>query len=137
MILHYIHISIDLTIAENNQPISMANLKLPICQGTYSTNLIDDFTEVSFLNGVMLAMSKQVQEYHPFYSGLCYNCSVPRTNRPLQRCGGCQLVAYCCRECQKDDWSEHKIVCKEFPAIKGKNVLYTKGSWKEHIAGLR
>ena len=56
---------------------------------------------------------------------------------PLQRCGGCQLVAYCSRECQKDDWSRHKFACKEFPLSGGKNVLCTTGPWREHIDALR
>ena len=73
-----------------------------------------------------------------FFLGLCWYCkSSGSTSQPLQRCGGCQLVAYCSRDCQKEDRSTHKYVCKEFPIIKGKNVLHTKGPWKKHIATLR
>ena len=115
----------------------MANLELPICHESYSTDSTQNFTEISFLNGVMQAVSKKCQENHPYFAGLCYNCFGHRTKNPLQRCGGCQLVAYCSKDCQKEDWAEHKKVCKEFPVIKGKNVLFTKGSWKNHITGLR
>jgi hypothetical protein len=27
------------------------------------------------------------------------------------RCNGCQKVYYCCRECQKADWKQHKTTC--------------------------
>ncbi|KAF1362388.1 hypothetical protein EJ07DRAFT_174795 [Lizonia empirigonia] len=27
-------------------------------------------------------------------------------------CGGCQLVQYCSKECQKADWKRHKAICK-------------------------
>ncbi|KAJ3068000.1 hypothetical protein HDU98_008814 [Podochytrium sp. JEL0797] len=31
--------------------------------------------------------------------------------KDFQRCGGCQRVRYCSRECQRADWKEHKKVC--------------------------
>lgn len=31
------------------------------------------------------------------------------------KCGGCSQVHYCSRECQKQDWKEHKLVCKSLP----------------------
>ena len=119
----------------------MADLKLPICQGTYSTDSTNSFKEVEFINGVMQAVEAQTQEYRPFFVGICYNSWLPRYKPgfecDMQRCSGCQLVSYCNRECQKADWYRHKYVCKEFPVVKGKNVLYTKVSWKKHIAGIR
>ena len=73
-----------------------------------------------------------------FFVGLCYYCNVRESPAlPLKRCGGCQLVAYCSRECQKEHRSKHKYACKEFPVVNSKNVLYTTGPWKEHITGLR
>ena len=57
-------------------------------------------------------------------------------DQPHQSCGGCQLVSYCSRDCQKSDWSTHKPVCKAFPLVGGKNVLWAKGSWKKHLTGL-
>ena len=119
------------------QSIIMANLKLPICPGTYSTDSTENFRDVKFLNDVMQAVDEQFLEERPYFAGLCYKCFIPANRCPLHRCGGCQLVAYCCRGCQKDDWKDHKKVCKEFPVNNGKNVLYTKGSWKKHIAVLR
>ena len=74
-----------------------------------------------------------------FFIGLCYYCKFPgTTTQPLKRCGGCQLVAYCSRDCQKNNRSSHKYVCKQFPVINGKNVLHTAEghSWEKHIYGL-
>eukprot|EP00037_Helgoeca_nana_P026231 m.294844 g.294844 ORF g.294844 m.294844 type:complete len:381 (+) comp27167_c2_seq5:5028-6170(+) len=31
----------------------------------------------------------------------------------LKECSGCGLVKYCCRQCQKDDWKNHKSKCVE------------------------
>jgi hypothetical protein len=30
----------------------------------------------------------------------------------LLQCGGCRLVSYCCTECQRADWPQHKLACK-------------------------
>lgn len=27
-------------------------------------------------------------------------------------CGNCNMTSYCCRECQKGDWSDHKFLCE-------------------------
>lgn len=29
----------------------------------------------------------------------------------MKRCSGCQRVHYCSRECQRDDWDEHRLEC--------------------------
>ena len=111
-------------------------MELPICNGTYSNNC--DVSEVQFLDSLIQVLKKSNNKGRPFYPGLCNNCyghCAPEIT--LQRCGGCQLVSYCSRSCQKDDWIRHKRVCKEFPLVKGKNVLQSKGPWKTHIAGLR
>ncbi len=42
----------------------------------------------------------------------CETCGHDATEgKPLKRCGKCHETQYCSRECQKDDWSYHKIVC--------------------------
>lgn len=119
----------------------MLEIKVPICHGTYSTGCTKDVIERSFLKAVHQAFTEQKEDYLPFFLGVCYHCWAPRYipgySCALLRCSGCQLVAYCSRECQKYNWSKHKYVCKEFPVVKSKNVLYAQGSWKKHIASLR
>ena len=69
--------------------------------------------------------------------GICHYCKIPRPFvTTLQRCGGCQLVAYCSRDCQLDDRDGHKKICKKFKVVDGKNVFHTARPWKLHLASL-
>ena len=119
----------------------MVDLEIPTCQATFSSASAKDVAERSFQTAVHKAINHQLHEYLPFFLGVCYHCWAPRYipwyQCHLLRCSGCQLVAYCSRVCQKENWPRHKYVCKKFPVVKGKNVLHCKGSWKEHIANLR
>ena len=40
----------------------------------------------------------------------CASCGYSRED--LQKCGRCKSVRYCSEECQREDWSEHKQVCR-------------------------
>ena len=40
----------------------------------------------------------------------CASCGDSRED--LQKCGRCKSVRYCSEECQREDWSEHKQVCR-------------------------
>jgi len=43
----------------------------------------------------------------------CTKCkNAPAGNEKLQLCGGCKKAHYCSRGCQKEDWKEHKTICK-------------------------
>ena len=115
-------------------------MELPICKAAYSNE--SDVSDVDFLEDVMRSISNyKDQEYRTFFVGLCFHCNEPGRSccpsKALQRCNGCQLVSYCSKECQKNDWNVHKYVCKEFPVRNGKNALCTNGHWKSHISGLR
>ena len=112
-------------------------MSLPICNGSYSNE--SDSSDVEFLCGVLVFIGEYLELRRPFFAGLCNFCNESCSmEQPLQRCGGCQLVGYCSRDCQKEDRPTHKYVCKEFPMVNGKNVLYkTRLPWEEHIAGLR
>ena len=93
-------------------------------------------SDKAFMIKVIQITMKHQQYSGPYFVGLCYSCTgLPAPS--LHRCGGCQLVAYCSRHCQKNDWSNHKYVCKEFPVVKGKNVLHTTKPWKNHLISLR
>jgi hypothetical protein len=43
----------------------------------------------------------------------CSSCKRPQKEvaQPLKRCAKCQNVLYCSKECQRTDWSSHKLVC--------------------------
>ena len=112
----------------------IVHIELPVCNFSYSSH---EHRGRSYLQNVNDAINRYYQENRPFFAALCNNCYVNHSLRPLQRCGGCKLVGYCSRGCQKEDRSRHKNVCKEFPVVGGKNVLYTTGPWEQHIAGLR
>ena len=47
---------------------------------------------------------------------LCVACRafIPIETRK-KFCSGCNIAAYCCRECQKADWKRHKKVCGKEP----------------------
>jgi len=44
---------------------------------------------------------------------LCHNCACAHEDAQLQLCNGCKQVRYCSAECQKKDWSRHKLWCKK------------------------
>ena len=114
------------------------DLLLPNCNVTYTNE--SDVSDVSFLKELVTNVTAYVNSSHIYFVDLCYCCNVS-IFQSLLRCGGCQLVAYCSKDCQRASWASHKKVCKEFPVVKGKNVLYTstgtQAGWKKHIAGLR
>ena len=42
---------------------------------------------------------------------VCSRCKAKSND--LKKCTRCKLVAYCGKQCQKEDWSEHKMICKQ------------------------
>ena len=44
----------------------MTNIELPMCKGSYSSDPTNEFTDDSFLDGVMQAIETQAREYRPF-----------------------------------------------------------------------
>ncbi|CAL4094918.1 unnamed protein product [Meganyctiphanes norvegica] len=111
-------------------------MDLPICIGNYSSNC--DVTDVEFLNCVKRFVNEHIQHYREFFFFLCHYCQLPAIpQQHLSRCGGCQLVSYCSRHCQKKDRSSHNYLCKEFPIVKGANSMHATGHRKDHIASLR
>jgi hypothetical protein len=41
----------------------------------------------------------------------CHYCEKIFSKGNKGLCSGCKLVYYCCKECQKNDWSNHKNIC--------------------------
>ncbi|KAG0314407.1 hypothetical protein BGZ99_008155 [Dissophora globulifera] len=50
----------------------------------------------------------------------CDNCkkSADTLDSPLKRCARCQTAQYCSRECQKDHWKTHKLICTKGLSVK-------------------
>lgn len=48
----------------------------------------------------------------------------------LMKCGGCRLVSYCSRECQKKAWKQHKVDCK---AIRARREQQSQSSSEQEI----
>jgi len=44
----------------------------------------------------------------------CANCGVlEKSENQFQKCSRCGFVFYCSKACQRNDWQNHKQVCKE------------------------
>jgi hypothetical protein len=43
----------------------------------------------------------------------CENVSAEEGSVSLSECSACHQARYCCKECQKAHWPEHKVKCKE------------------------
>jgi hypothetical protein len=66
---------------------------------------------VSRLEAMMSLCSRNPPQGPPVaaLAGRCQGCG--RCNARLLRCGGCRNVFYCSRECQTQQWREHKPLC--------------------------
>lgn len=47
------------------------------------------------------------------YTGECNNCLKTVLRSDLMMCGGCRTTQFCSRECQKEDWPDHKQWCDD------------------------
>ncbi|CAL4190581.1 unnamed protein product, partial [Meganyctiphanes norvegica] len=84
----------------------------------------DNTQELNEVPGLLKFQKILQRQGTRYYLGICRCCHALTTPmHKLQRCQGCQLVAYCGRECQRNDWVNHKVLCKELPAKNGKSIL--------------
>jgi len=109
---------------------------LPSClSGTYSND--KDVQDVCLFGCILKYIANYKKKHRTYFVGLCYYCN-KSVFSSIIICSGCQLVSYCRAYCQEKDWCHgHRYVCKAFPMANGKNVLYTKDPWKDHISSLR
>ena len=55
----------------------------------------------------------------------CWYCKeVEKPTSKLQRCSGCVRAAYCCRDHQKADWSNHRKLCQPFKLFQKEGTPY-------------
>ena len=79
----------------------------------------DEHTLVKFYRNRIpcSCLDKKYEEVkHIKKMGICWNpqCSIPGRNvarSNTKYCSRCRSVAYCSRECQVADWTEHKLTC--------------------------
>jgi len=45
------------------------------------------------------------------YKDVCLACGKKAEN--MKRCSGCKVSNYCSRECQKNNWNNHKSICEK------------------------
>ncbi|KAF2209509.1 hypothetical protein CERZMDRAFT_107083 [Cercospora zeae-maydis SCOH1-5] len=58
----------------------------------------------------------------PVQISVCHKCGKDeQQEKPLLVCGDCRLAQYCDRECQKESWGKHKMLCKAIGPKLGKD----------------
>merc|ERR1712232_446816 len=68
-------------------------------------------------------------------NGRCFGCLKVFPKKRLEYCSGCLECQYCCKQCQKDDWSRgHKDTCGNFNFVRcGEcNILLTATQLSQH-----
>ncbi|XP_043466799.1 uncharacterized protein LOC122501422 [Leptopilina heterotoma] len=53
-----------------------------------------------------------------YYPNMCHICRCYGENVDLKRCGACNMISYCSKEHQKQDWPNHKQFCRVLCQIK-------------------
>lgn len=68
-----------------------------------------------------------------FITGTCIYCGcVENATTQIKKCSRCYSTSYCSRECQKADYSLHKLICKQIAETV--RPLYVRG---HHSAAIR
>jgi hypothetical protein len=63
--------------------------------------------------------------------GVCYGCKQEFPKEALSLCNGCQSVKYHSRECQINNWPNHKLHCKKWQALLKENLLKEESRIKD------
>jgi hypothetical protein len=84
----------------------------------HAENILKKLTEdcnVEHLHGMDIKKLSFALSYVKHANPICRPCGKNPTQNPeikFKRCGTCQTVYYCSRECQRNDWKKHKEICK-------------------------
>lgn len=65
--------------------------------------------------------SKIKYYYNNYYNKICNVCKI---DCKIMRCSSCNIVGYCSKKCQKQDWKQHKISCEFFANLRIPEGLY-------------
>ena len=52
----------------------------------------------------------------------CDFCRTIRPERLMSLCSQCQMMSYCSKKCQRNDWQSHKQYCEHTSCAKKKNM---------------
>jgi hypothetical protein len=70
-----------------------------------------DECNLSFSLDIMMFYVSRMKLYNIGFDFIPIRC-VPCGKITLKKCGCCKRSYYCSRECQVEDWKEHKLECK-------------------------
>ncbi|XP_043466814.1 uncharacterized protein LOC122501429 [Leptopilina heterotoma] len=68
----------------------------------------------SFLNAMLdqLHESEESKAKAVYFTNMCHICHCYGEKVKLKRCSACDMISYCSKEHQKEDWPSHKQFCK-------------------------
>ena len=63
-------------------------------------------------NAAPVGADVRLSRHQHAYLRDCKRCEkAPTGQQNFATCQRCKRVRYCCKECQRADWPEHKVVC--------------------------
>lgn len=82
---------------------------------------VDRGQEIQALAGITSILIRLYsRSYSPCSFHLCNAIEINRPNRSFPKCARCNLIKYCCRRCQRDDWPNHRAYCVEGVAYRAR-----------------
>ncbi|XP_043466784.1 uncharacterized protein LOC122501412 [Leptopilina heterotoma] len=73
---------------------------------------------MNFCKSQHVDMTDLLDEKSYFFSNMCYICRCFGEKVNLKRCSACNMISYCSKEHQKQDWPNHKQFCRVLCQIK-------------------
>merc|ERR1712098_927740 len=86
-------------------------------QSKFFLKFVSDLPEKYFL--IATESEAEKLKSHRFFGKAralvkCANCGIlEKSEKQFQKCSRCGFVFYCSKACQKNDWLNHKQICKE------------------------
>merc|ERR1712034_174287 len=96
---------------------SISQIILESEQGEFFLKFVSDLPEKSFL--IPLESDAEKMKSHSIWGNVqalmkCANCGVlEKSEKQFQKCSRCGFVFYCSKACQRNDWQNHKQICKQ------------------------